>query len=297
MSSKTTKQAAPTYSIVIPAYNEADYISDTIESLEDQTFDGNYEIIVVDNNSTDDTYEIAKKGGVKVVKEKNVGVCWARQKGSEQARGGIIISADADTIYSRGWLEKIDKTFKKRPHLVAIAGPCIFSDAPAWGRIYPKLLFGLVTFGFKTFRKTFYGSGTNIAFKKSAWEGYDTSLTQGGDELDLLSKLRKKGCVYFDNKNPTYTSSRRLTRGFFYNFFVTFLTYYILEYYLSKAFKRPILGQAPKFRSDSKPHKLIFIRAGVFLIIFLIILIGVVKTRHIVLASPIHFNVINNIFG
>ena len=49
------------FSVVIPCYNEADYIADTIKSLRAQTFRGGYEIVVVDNNCTDDTVEIARR--------------------------------------------------------------------------------------------------------------------------------------------------------------------------------------------------------------------------------------------
>jgi len=65
------------YSIVIPCYNEANYISDTIKSLSDQSLKDCYEIIVVDNNCTDDTANIAIRCGVRGVEEKKRGVCSA----------------------------------------------------------------------------------------------------------------------------------------------------------------------------------------------------------------------------
>jgi glycosyltransferase involved in cell wall biosynthesis len=278
------------YSVVIPALNEVEYISETIDSLKKQNYKSSFEIIVVDNNSDDNTAGIASKAGAKVIVEKNPGVCWARNSGTLMAKGDIIISADADTTYSKNWLANIDRIFCKHPKLVAIAGPCKFRDAPAWGNIYTSLLFWLVNFVFITFNKTYYGSGTNIAFKKSAWDGYDTSLTQGGDELDLLRRLRKRGPVYFYLKNPSLTSSRRLTRGFFYNFFITFLIYYILEYNLSRLFKHSVLGSAPKFRKDLVPKKLFIFKLGVICLVFIAILLGMYKTRYIVLASPMHFN-------
>ncbi|MEI6237691.1 MAG: glycosyltransferase family A protein [Candidatus Saccharibacteria bacterium] len=291
-----SKLKRPFYSVVIPALNEEGYIADTIESLKKQSYSSKFEIIVVDNNSSDNTAKVAKLAGAKVFYENNAGVCWARNSGTLVAKGDIIISTDADTVYSKNWLANIDKIFAKYPNIVAVAGPCKFNDAPWWGNIFTGFLFGLVNFGFRTFNKTYYGSGTNIAFKKDTWEGYDTSLTQGGDELDLLRRLRKKGNIYFDIKNPTYTSSRRLTRGLFYNFFITFLIFYILEYNLSRIFKRPVLGMYPKFRKDSKPHKLFLIRVGVLCLVFFIIILGAYKAKYIVLASPIHFNFLPKYF-
>ena len=237
----------PKYSIVIPAFNEEDYIGDTLASLKKQSYNGEFEIVVVDNNSTDSTASVAKKHGARVVMEERPGVCWARQKGTESARGEIIISTDADTIFSHDWLKNIDEAFQDGD-VVAVMGPCRFVDPPYWGAIYPHILFGAVSVISKVIKRPFYITATNTAFKKSAWDGYDTSLTQGGDELDLLRKLKKKGKIIFKNDNPTFTSSRRLRRGLLYNLFVTLLYYYLLEYFLSRIFKSNIIGSAPNIR-------------------------------------------------
>lgn len=237
----------PRFSVVIPAYNEEDYLAATIESLLQQDFEGSYEIIVVDNNSTDSTVVLAKSYGVKVVSEKHPGVCWARQKGTEAANGEIVVSTDADTTFSKQWLSTIDKEFNK-DGVVAVAGPCKFVDPPYWGAIYPTILFGFVDRMSKLLGSPIYITATNIAFVKSAWSSYDTKLTQGGDELDLLRNLKKRGKVIFNNANPTFTSSRRLQKGLFYNLFVTLLYYYLLEYYLNRIFKTQFIGTAPNIR-------------------------------------------------
>src|SRR5258706_172410 len=94
----------PRFSIVVPCYNEAGFIADTLNSLRDQTFTGSYEVIAVDNTCTDEPADIARALGVRVVRENNPGVCWARQKGTEESAGEIVISADADTLYAPDWL-------------------------------------------------------------------------------------------------------------------------------------------------------------------------------------------------
>lgn len=252
-------QSKPDYSIVIPAYNEERYIKNTILSLKQQSYNGNVEIIVVDNNSTDKTVKIAKNAGVIVIEEPQIGVCFARQAGTEYAKGSIIISTDADTIFHKDWLNNIDICFKKHPKIVAIAGGCKYTDDPPWwGIAYPVVLFGTVNFIFKYTGYTLYASATNIAFKKSAWTGYNTSLTQGGDELDLLHRLRKKGKIFFAHKNDTLTSSRRLQKGLIYNLFVSAITYYFVEYYLSKIFGRPVIGAQPKIRGYPSPKQYIY---------------------------------------
>lgn len=237
----------PRFSVVIPCYNEARFIERTLQSLKQQTFNGAYEIIIVDNNCTDNTVEIAKKYHVRVVTENHPGVCWARQAGTAAARGEIVVSTDADTTFRKTWLETIDQAFRRKDY-IAVAGPCIYSDGPWWGKQYPKFLFGTVNLISYLIGRPFYITATNVAFKKSAWDGYHTTLTQGGDELGLLHDLRRKGKVVFNNANPVYTSGRRLYRGLFYNFFMTFLVYYMLAYYLNRLFGRQVMGTAPKIR-------------------------------------------------
>ncbi len=238
----------PRFSIVIPCYNEGKYLSETLESIKDQDFSGDLEVIVVDNNCTDNTVDIAKEYGAKIITEPNPGVCWARQAGTEAATGEIIVSTDADTRFSRSWLSKIDKTFRSGDY-VAVSGPCMYSDGPWWGKFYPKFLFGAVDLVKRILGYPFYVTATNIAFRKSAWSGYDTFQTQGGDELSLLHSLREKGMVAFDNDNPVYTSGRRLYRGLFYNVFVSFFIHYLMAYYVNKLFHRTVIGTAPAYRT------------------------------------------------
>lgn len=241
------------FSIVIPCYNEAAFIGETLLSLKKQDFKGRFEVIVVDNKCSDETAAIASSMGATVVMEPTPGVCQARQAGSIAAIGQIIISTDADTTFATNWLSNIDKLFKDHPEAVAIGGACHYKDGPLWGGAYTSLLFGFVQFVYNVSGRPIYASATNIAFKKSVWSGYDTTLTQGGDEVGLLRKLRKNGKVIFSNVNPTQTSGRRLEKGFIYNFFVTFLFYYFLEYNMSRLFKMRLIGAAPAFRAKNVP--------------------------------------------
>jgi glycosyltransferase involved in cell wall biosynthesis len=244
---------APRFSVVIPCFNEARYVADTVKSLQGQAFAGSYEIIVVDNNSTDATVEIVSGLGVRVVSEPNPGVCWARQKGTEQAAGEIVISADADTTYPSDWLTRIDRSFGADEGIVAVTGPCRYVGGPGWGRAYARILFGGVHLVYRMTGRVVYVTATNIAFRKKHWSGYEVHHTQGGDELNLLRDLHANGRVVYDHANPTYTSSRRLTRGLLYGFFATLLVYYLLGYFLNRLFKRRVIGSAPAYRTDRSP--------------------------------------------
>jgi glycosyltransferase involved in cell wall biosynthesis len=243
-----TPVTGPRFSVVIPAVNEEAEIGRCLSSLAEQDFEGSYEVIVVDNNSTDDTAAIAHNLGATVVFEGHPGVCSARQRGTEVARGEIVVSTDADTTFDPGWLSRIEETFGREPSNVAVTGPCQFVDGPWWGAVYATLLFGIVHLLHRLTGRVVYVSATNIAFRRTAWTGYDTNLTQGGDELDVLRRLRGQGPVTFDLRNPTFTSSRRLRRGLIYNVFVTCLFYYLHGYGLNLVFGRPVLGTAPAIR-------------------------------------------------
>ena len=242
--------------MIIPCYNEADYLSATLKSLKLQKTSANYEVIVVDNNSTDDTVSIAKKFRVKVINETIPGVCAARQAGTLAAKGEIIISTDADTIFSPNWINFIDQMFQQNPNFVALGGPCRYYDGPWWGKSYTHFLFGWSYLYYLIFGHPGYVTATNLAFKKTAWSGYDLNLMQGGDELGLLHQLRSVGKVGFSLNNTTYTSGRRLEKGIFYNIFVTFLYYYLAAYYLNSYFKRNIIGSAPAFRKSYTPKNI-----------------------------------------
>ena len=181
------------FSVIVPAYNEAAYLGRALDSLLHQDYDGKYEVIVVDNNSSDDTAAIAARYGVHVVREPQQGVCAARQRGVDCARGEIIISTDADTTQPRDWLRTIDARFAESDRVVAVAGPCRYKNPSWWAKAYPILLFGLVAAIYALTGFVFYVSATNFAIRRTAFPGYDLKLTQGGDELDLLRRLRRRG--------------------------------------------------------------------------------------------------------
>jgi len=130
------------FSIVIPCFNEADFIAATLRSLEAQDTAVKFEIIVVDNNCTDNSIAIAKKFGARIITESQPGVCAARHAGTEAARGEIVISTDADSTFSPQWLTKIDNEFRRDERLVAVGGPCRYYDGPWWGKVYNHILFG-----------------------------------------------------------------------------------------------------------------------------------------------------------
>jgi glycosyltransferase involved in cell wall biosynthesis len=251
-------------SVVVPALNEAASIATCLRSLAAQDYAGPVEVIVVDNGSIDGTADIARRCGAQVVDEPTRGVCRARQSGTEHASGDIVVSTDADTTFSTDWLTRIAAEFDRGGASVAgVCGPCRFVDGPRWARAYTACLFGVVWLLYRVTGRVCYGSATNIAFRRDAWLGYDVTLTQGGDELALLRSLRRAGPLRFVRANTTWTSSRRLHRGFVYSALVTCLWYYVAAYALNRVAGRTVVGHAPSIRIDN--HDLPGVRLRAYL--------------------------------
>jgi glycosyltransferase involved in cell wall biosynthesis len=248
--------ATPRFSVVIPCYNEENYIHETLHSLFDQDYVGSFEVIVVDNNCTDATMRKAKQFDVRVVTESRAGVCFARQSGTEAAHGEIVISTDADTQFSSNWLSSIATLFDANHDVVAVAGPCIYKDGPLWIQPILKLVFGFSKIYAKVFGHPNYATATNLAFKKSAWTAYDTYAQQGGDEIGMIRQLKEKGRIVFSTIHPVYTSARRLKKGAFYTIFVAFLYFYVLGYWVNRIMRRQIIGANPSFRYDTSGQQI-----------------------------------------
>jgi glycosyltransferase involved in cell wall biosynthesis len=201
-------------SIVIPARNEETLIGASLGSLRNQKFQGEYEIIVVDNGSTDGTAKVAWKFGATVLFEPKPGVIFARQTGAAAAKGEIIIQADADTIYPPDWLSRIDQFFSSHSKYAALTGAYEYLQ-PVWWAVFEGLLRNTVNgiAGFFT-GVPLYVSGANLAFRRQNWlqiGRYDPSWFQP-DQFGITHHLHKFGLVKYDRKLIVHTSARRIDK-------------------------------------------------------------------------------------
>jgi glucosyl-dolichyl phosphate glucuronosyltransferase len=132
----------PAASVIIPTYNRAAGVARSIQSALEQTAPpDSYEIIVVDNNSTDDTSRVlddlirAHPGRLRRILETRQGVAYARQAGIDAARASILAFFDDDVTVSRDWIETIQRTFDAHPEVECLGGkvlPLWSSAPPAW---------------------------------------------------------------------------------------------------------------------------------------------------------------------
>lgn len=98
-------------SVVVPAYNAADTIAACVAALCRQTYGGPYEVIVVDDGSTDDTAALAARAGAAVIRRPRGRPAAARNAGSHAARGEIVCFTDADCVPRPDWLMQIVAPF------------------------------------------------------------------------------------------------------------------------------------------------------------------------------------------
>ncbi len=111
-------------SVVIPAYNAEKLLPECLRSLADQTVPRDqYEVIVVDDGSTDGTAAVAASfPGVRVVSQKNQGPAAARNLGAREARAEIILFTDSDCVPERDWVERMLEPFGQDPKLAGDKG-------------------------------------------------------------------------------------------------------------------------------------------------------------------------------
>ncbi|MCA9175041.1 MAG: glycosyltransferase [Planctomycetales bacterium] len=129
----------PAVSVVIPLYNAERFIAETLRSVVDQTFE-DWEAIVVDDGSTDDSARVARGVGdrrIRVVQQANAGVSSARNRGIEESVGEWIAFIDADDLWST---EKLESQLKLLGRSAADAafGPVELFGAPHQQKQYPR---------------------------------------------------------------------------------------------------------------------------------------------------------------
>lgn len=133
----------PKVSVIIPAFNTARYIRDTLESVLAQTF-RDYEVIVV-NDGSPDTPELEKvileyESQIRYLKQENRGLAGARNTGIRNARGEFLAFPDSDDIWLPDFLAEQLKFFAENPSLDMACADCVYFGSPEWdGRSWQSL--------------------------------------------------------------------------------------------------------------------------------------------------------------
>ncbi|MCC8146036.1 MAG: glycosyltransferase family 2 protein [Bacteroidales bacterium] len=233
-----------TFSVVICTYNRAEYLLKTLESAVLQSHPGSdFEVIVVDNNSTDNTPEIlsfiqekySQKITLRYYKETQKGVSFARNLGVQEAKGEYIVFIDDDETVTPDFLNNLYSFLQSYPQAELISEPVVpvfETEKPDWFSPYTtSLITGAYDKGDKikiVGKKDYPGTG-HATFKRELFHIYGgfnihlgrkgTSL-MGGEDKDFFLRLINNGvpCYYV----PTaiiyhHIPARKLTEEFFHN--------------------------------------------------------------------------------
>ena len=199
-------------SVVIPAFNEEASLGACLESLASQRTGYAFEVLVVDNNSTDNTAAVAAEHtGVRVVSERRKGLVYARQAGQDAALGNVVAHTDADSTLPEDWVHRIASAFERQPDLALVSGPMCYPAGPLLARVIQSVLNGLVLIWWLLTRRLAVINGCNFAVRADALAaagGFAVDLPETGDSR-VLSILRPHGRVALLRRPVVRTSARR----------------------------------------------------------------------------------------
>ena len=210
-------------SIIICTYNRDKYIAESIQAALNQTsHPDTYEVVVINNNSTDSTHEICTKllndpnvPSFHYFVETNQGLSYARNRGMQESKGEIFCFIDDDAMMEKDYTENLIAFFDQNPDVAASGGriyPRFEGKAPKWLSHFLVPLMSTIDLGneAKPFKFGKYPIGANMAIRASVFESlkpFDVHLGRtgnnllGGEEKDVFSRMRARnyGIWYVPN--------------------------------------------------------------------------------------------------
>lgn len=221
-------------SFVIPCYNEEGNILQCIHAIEEDAnsiWGLEYDIIVVDNNSTDKTSAIAHAAGVKVVHEPKKGVVHARQAGYKESKYKYIANIDADTQIPKGWVKAALHELEPNGKIQAVTGPLRFYDAGRIVNSISRIFYTLARLSHNTLGHSIQGG--NCMIRRSAIDaigGYDTKFEFYGEDTRTAKLIQTHfgmGSIKMVPEMWQWTSARRLKNQGYLNTTWTYVINYV----------------------------------------------------------------------
>jgi len=201
----------PYISVIIPAYNSIQFITKCLDALKQSTYKS-YEVILVDDGSTDDTASVAEDMGCRVfTMESQSGPAVARNFGSKQAKGEILLFIDSDVFVKVDTLELVASTFSKSLEISALFGS--YDDTPYEQDFlsqYRNLLHHYVHQNSNPDAATFWaGCGAvrkNIFLELNGYD-YKRFAEPSIEDIELGYRMREKGYKIKLDKKPSGNTS------------------------------------------------------------------------------------------
>jgi glycosyltransferase involved in cell wall biosynthesis len=229
-------------SIVICTYNRAAYIQEAMQSLYDQTLSRDaYEVIVVNNNSTDRTEEVCRSfigshndAFFYYFNEPQQGASFARNTGAYHARSPLLCFMDDDAVAEPDYLERIVRFFEEHPDAGGLGGriiPRYIPHEPKWMSHYVSSLVGHFHYSDEVtvFKPGKYPLESNMIIRKvdfDAIHGFNVALPGvvgthriGGEGKDFFLRLQELGKkIYYDPSIRVHhvVETSKLTREYMY---------------------------------------------------------------------------------
>lgn len=219
--------------MVIPVHNEEAVLDSCLFALFSQVAAPEFEVIVVNNNSTDSSVEIAGKYPVRILSEENIGQASARNTGFRHASADVIASTDADVIVPSTWLCDVYKNFSDS-NCQALTGPCTYTDGHFIARYGSRFLqvpyFKFIRFltGIQILISGNFAIRKGLFFKSGGFKN-----GKGPIDVELGTRIGRIAPIRFDPRLIVKTSGRLFKRLTFRNTFLRQLETW--EVILSKA--------------------------------------------------------------
>ncbi len=207
-------------SVVVPFYNGESTLAACFDALLTQNLPrGSYEVIAVDDGSTDRSGDLASRSGVTLVRQENRGAPAARNAGIRAARGEWVAFTDADCMPSRGWLRALltAVTAREKPALGA-AGPIIGQPAASPASRYVDISGGLDAERHLSHPRYPFAPSGNVMYRRSALAlvgGFDERFA-AYDACDLHGRLSKamEGEMVFAREAVVFHRNRDTWSGY-----------------------------------------------------------------------------------
>ena len=190
-------------SVVVPVKDDAPMLEYCLAALARQNRPAD-EIIVVDNDSSDDTAEVAARFGATVIPEAKPGIWHAAATGLDAASGDILARCDADSRPAADWLQHIERSLAEHPEAIAATGPGRFYDLGQPFRFLADVLYMrayfVLTRGAMANNTVF---GSNYAIRADAWREVSSAVhrddTAVHDDFDLAYHFDPAATVLVDS--------------------------------------------------------------------------------------------------
>lgn len=187
--------------IIVPVYNRIQYLSEALESIYSQSYK-NFQIIVVDDGSTDDVENMVKKykGSIKYIYQKNQGVAAARNAGLKEADGEYLAFLDSDDVWMDNYLKEQVKFLEDNPSIDVVCRPLyIFEDAT---KEYIKIIGSQIPVDSSIQKRILEGGipPSGVLAKRKCFNNifFDRSL-KGDEDIELWFRLSQNNTIQYIN--------------------------------------------------------------------------------------------------